>query len=115
MPKYRFICLDCSNELLKITSVETNLVKCCVCGGDAKRQLPNISGQQVNEVVNSYTNTTVNQNQSEILSKRREDHYWEVEVPRLIEKYSLETCLENGWLVYNDKGELSTNKSPSKR
>jgi hypothetical protein len=115
MPKYRFLCSECSNELMKITSIETEVVKCCVCNGDARRQLPNIGGQQVNETVNSYTNTTVNQNQTEILAKRRDDHYWEVEVPRLVEKYSIETCLENQWLVYNDKGELTINKPPSKR
>jgi hypothetical protein len=45
----------------------------------------------------------------------KEDYFWEVEVPRLVQTYSTETCIENGWLKYNDKGELVINKPPKKR
>ena len=115
MPKYRFLCSACGLEQTKLSSVDVLHIACSNCGKPSDRQLPVILGQQVNEVVNDYTGTNVNQNQKELLAKRRDDHYWEVEVPRLVERYSIETCIENGWLVYNDKGELTINKPPSKR
>ena len=115
MPKYKFICIECGLQQTKISSIDVLQINCADCGGQSDRQLPTILGQQVNEVVNDYTGTNVNQNQKELLAKRRDDYYWEVEVPRLVEKYSVETCLENNWLIYNDKGELVINKPPSKR
>jgi hypothetical protein len=79
------------------------------------RQLPNIGGQEVRETVDVLTNTKWKQDQQEILKKRREEHFWNVEVPRLVQTYSLETCLKEGWLVYNEKGELVVGKAPNKR
>jgi hypothetical protein len=79
------------------------------------RQLPNIGGQEVRETVNTLTNTKWKQDQQEILQKRKEDHFWQVEVPRLVQTYSLETCLKEGWLTYNEKGELVIGTAPSKR
>lgn len=38
----------------------------------------------------------------------------EYTVPRLIQTHSLETALEEGWLVYNDKGELEIGKPKKK-
>jgi copper chaperone CopZ len=98
--------------------VSTNVdkIKCDKCGNEMNRELPNItSTTEVREVVDPYTNTTWIKDQQDLLKKRKEDYYWEVEVPRFVEKYSIETCLEQGWLVYNDKGELVINKPPSKR
>ena len=78
--------------------------------------MPKLDGPvEVRETVDTYTGATWNQNHQELIKERREQHYWEVEVPRLVEKYSLETCLENGWLTYNEKGDLVINKPPSKR
>jgi len=80
------------------------------------RQLPKIGDLiEVRELVDPYLNKSLNKNHDDILKERKETYYWEIEVPRLIEKYSLETCLEEGWLIYNDKGELTINKKPSKR
>lgn len=79
------------------------------------RALPTLSGQEVTETVDLLTNRKWKQDQGEIIDNRKENYYWEIEVPRLVEKYSLETCLEQGWLVYNEKEELVINKPPSKR
>lgn len=114
MPKYIFKCEKCEQLLEKFVP---KLVKDipCSCGSNAYRQLPNIAQQQVNETVDTYTGVKRDQNHVENIKERRDEHYWTVEVPRLIQTMSTETCIEQQWLVYNDKGELVINKPPSKR
>lgn len=114
MPKYVFKCDKCDKTKHLYTSIATKNVG-CDCGGSMNRQIPVISGQQVYETVDSYVGTKWTDGQEADLKKRRDNHYWEVEVPKMIETYSLETCLENGWLVYNEKQELVINKPPSQR
>jgi hypothetical protein len=88
----------------------------CVCGEQMDRELPNTnSPTEVRELVDPFTNVTWGKDHEAVMKQRKEDYFWEVEVPRLVEKYSTETCLENGWLIYNDKGELIINKPPKKR
>lgn len=113
MPKYRFNC-ECGLEKALYVPLTTESVP-CDCGKPMVRALPNLAGQEVRETVDKLTNRKWKQDQTAIINQRREDHYWEVEVPRLVQQYSVETCLEQGWLVYNDKGELVINKPPSKR
>lgn len=79
------------------------------------RLLPTLSGQEVRETVDTLTNTKWKQGQKEILARRKEEHFWDVEVPRLVQTYSLQTCLEEKWLVYNERGELVIGKAPSKQ
>lgn len=116
MPKYVFVCTSCRAETSKYVPVSKETIECSICGSTMERQLPKIDTPvQVREIVDPYTNKRWTKDQEELLKERREQYYWEVEVPRLIEKYSLQTCLEEGWLTYNDKGELVINKPPSKR
>lgn len=116
MPKFRFICSICKEETSRYVTVNAETLPCDICkAGTLERQLPTLSGQEVRETIDPVTNTRWKQDQQEILKKRKDDHFWEVEVPRLVQKYSLQTCLEEGWLVYNDKGQLVINKPPSKR
>lgn len=115
MPKYNFTCKVCSTKTHKYVPVNIETAT-CTCGGEMDRDLPNTnSATEVREIVDPYTNTTWGKDHEAVMKQRREDHYWEVEVPRLVEKYSIETCLEQGWLIYNDKKELVINKPPSKR
>jgi len=115
MPKYYFFCEKCDIKVHRYVASSV-LSTVCTCGNKTTRLLPKIDGQtEVREIVDPYLNKTHQKDQKEILDERREQYYWEIEVPRLIEKYSLETCLEQKWLVYNDKGELVINKAPSKR
>jgi hypothetical protein len=79
------------------------------------RQLPGSGSQAVREVVDSYSNVRTAPDEKEQNKARKTEYFWEVEVPRLIQTYSLETCLQEGWLVYNDKKELVIGKPPSKR
>lgn len=116
MPKYNFTCAKCETTSHKYVSVTTETLPCSVCGGTMIRQFPNTNSQtEVREVVDPYTNITWGKDHEAVMKKRKEDHYWEVEVPRLVRTMSVETCLEQGWLIYNDKGELVINKPPSKR
>lgn len=116
MPKYNFTCTKCETKLHKYVSTNVETLPCSVCGEMMNRDLPNTnSATEVREIVDPYTNRKWGKDHEAVMKKRKEDHYWEVEVPRLVEKYSVETCLEQGWLVYNDKGELVINKPPSKR
>jgi predicted RNA-binding Zn-ribbon protein involved in translation (DUF1610 family) len=116
MPKYNFSCKSCSTKVHKYVPATIETTTCPQCGEVMNRDLPNTNSQtEVRELVDPYTNITWGKDHEAIMKKRREDHYWKVEVPRLVEKYSVQTCIEQGWLVYNDKGELVINKPPSER
>lgn len=115
MPKYKFKCSSCSSEVQKYASISTEEIPCSNCENQMKRQLPINGSQAVTEVIDNFTGVKRDQNHDIDIKARREQHYWEVEVPRFIETYSTQTCLEEGWLVYNEKGELVINKPPSKR
>jgi hypothetical protein len=114
MPKFRFLC-TCGNQAEKFASPKTEETDCASCGSKMKRQFPGSGSQQVREVVDSFTNTRQTPDAKTENLARKTEYFWEVEVPRLIQTYSLATCLDEGWLVYNDKGELVINKPPSKR
>lgn len=114
MPKFKFIC-PCGQEEVAFVSPKTNHILCDTCGSEMIRQLPNIGGQEVRETIDHLTNTRWKQDQKEILGQRKEEYFWKVEVPRLVQTYSLETCLQEGWLKYNEKGELVIGTAPSKR
>ena len=115
MPKYKFTCDQCNNSKTQFANLSTLKIRCDNCGNNMDRQLPVSGTQTVTETVDSFTGVKHIQDQKELLKERRDQYYWEVEVPRLIQTYSIETCLEQGWLTYNDKGELIINKPPSKR
>jgi hypothetical protein len=83
--------------------------------GPMQRQFPGSGSQVTKEVVDPFTNVRTASDEKQQNKDRKTEHFWENEVPRLIQTYSIETCLEEKWLIYNDKGELVINKSPSKR
>jgi len=115
MPKFRFLCSACNLEVERYSSPKTEQLECPTCKGKMNRKFPGSGSQAVREVVDSYTNVRTAPDEKQQNLARKTEYFWEVEVPRLIQTYSLETCLEEKWLVYNDKGELVVNKPPSKR
>jgi len=116
MPKYTFKCHNCGSEAVRYVPASIEQVECTKCPAPMFRELPVISGSpEVKETIDSYTGVQHNQDHDQMVKDRHEQYYWEVEVPRLVQKYSLEASLENKWLVYNEKGELVINKPPSKR
>jgi len=114
MPKFRFICGQCGQETTQYASPKLEQI-ICKCSGVAKRQFPGAGSQVVREVMDSFTNVRTASDEKEQNKARKTEYFWEVEVPRLIQTYSLQTCLEEGWLVYNDRQELVIGKPPSKR
>ena len=115
MPKFKFFCAQCNDSFMKFVAKDKSSYPCPSCNTACDRQFPTTTSSEVTEVVDQYRNISWKDNQKELIKARREEHYWNVEVPRLVEKYSLQTCLEQGWLVYNDNKELVINKPPSKR
>lgn len=115
MPKYKFTCQACNTTAEKYTSSTTKEVECPSCKSKMSREFPSNGSQKVLEVVDKFINTKHTPDQEKELKDRKTEYFWEVEVPRLVQHYSTQTCLEEGWLVYNDKGELVINKPPSKR
>lgn len=116
MPKFYFYCKSCDMKIHKYVSTSIIETECPTCKGRMERQLPNTNlSTEVREIVDPYTNKTWGKDHQAVMKQRKDDHFWEVEVPRLVQTYSTQTCLEEGWLVYNDKGELVINKPPSKR
>jgi len=115
MPKYRFTCSSCNVEHEKFASPKQEELPCPTCGTSMRREFPMNGSQKVTEIVDSFTGITNEEDQKLKTKDRKTNHFWEVEVPRLVQHYSLQTCLEEGWLVYNDKGELVVGKAPKKR
>jgi putative FmdB family regulatory protein len=116
MPKYQFKCASCENKEAFYVSVDVAEKACPKCAGAMLRQMPMTSVPTVKELVDSYTNIHLPQDNDKVLEARRSEYFWKVEVPRLVNEYPLEECLKQGWLVYNEKNELVLQtKPPHKR
>lgn len=114
MAKYRYQCEKCNAVVECYASVDKENIKHGECGGNAKRLFPKIGSKQVTELVDPFLNIRHEEDNRKQLESRRIEHFWDVEVPRLIQTYSTQTCLEEGWLVYNEKGELVIGKPQKK-
>jgi hypothetical protein len=90
---------------------------CDFCKTPMKLQMPNILGQEVRETVDAMTGSKWIQDQQEIIKERKADYFWSIEVPRMVNSgtYSIETMFENGWVYYNEKGDLVTRTKPPQK
>ena len=68
MPKYTFTCNSCQSTKQSYTSVTTKQCP-CECGEQMSRQLPNIRGVQVNELIDKYANKSLVADHNEILKE----------------------------------------------
>lgn len=114
MAKYRFQCEKCSVVVERYASVSTEALPCKACGANTKRLFPNIGSKKVTETIDPFLGVRHEEDHRKQLEDRRIEHFWDVEVPRLVQTYSTQTCLEEGWLVYNEKGELVIGKPQKK-
>lgn len=114
MAKYRFQCEKCLVISERYTSSDKEVLPCKDCDGNARRLFPNIGSKKVTEKVDPFLNINQEEDHRKQTEDRRIEHFWEVEVPRLIQTYSTQTCLEEGWLVYNEKNELVIGKPKKK-
>ncbi len=116
MAKYRFQCEKCNCEVTCYCSPEIEVMKHGECGCWMTRLLPTIGSKKVTETVDPYLGIRHEEDQKKQLEDRRTEYFWEVEVPRFVASgtYSMETMLAEGWLVYNEKGELVIGKPKKK-
>ncbi len=113
MPKYTFKC-DNGHTVQKYTSSSVTDFPCKACDAIMVRQMPKIQSSDVSETVDKYTGTEWKADQREMVKQRRDEYYWSVEVPRLVNSgtYSIETMLENGWIYIDDKEQVQINTIP---
>lgn len=118
MPKFKFKCEKCNIITTKQVKVGVRYIDCS-CGEQAIWQMPTINGNtEVLETIDKDFGTEWRADHRDDIQMRKEKYFWEKEVPRLVDSgtYSLETMLENNWLIVNDKGEIEVqNKPPNKR
>lgn len=117
MPKYVFKCSNCKSLQTKYAASSVESLPCSSCKEAAVRQFPNIGSKKVTETVDPFLGIRHEEDHKKQMEDRRTEYFWEVEVPRLVESgtYSLETMLENGWVEYNEKGELVLGKPKKKK
>ena len=113
MPKYTFVCDKCGKSVQKYTS-SSQRFNVCECGNKVERQMPNLAGTKTTETVDKLLNKKHVIDQDASMKERKLTYYWEVEVPSMVNSgvYSIETMLEQGWVYYNEKGELITRTKP---
>lgn len=112
MAKYRFQCEKCSTTIERYASVNTEALPCKDCASPMRRLFPTIGSKKVTETVDPFLNVRQEEDHKKQIEDRRTEYFWDVEVPRLVQSgtYSTETCIQEGWLVYNEKGELVIGK-----
>jgi len=79
--------------------------------------MPTLRGLKNTETVDKFTNKKHIDDQQSIISERKADYYWEVEVPKLVNSgvYGLDTMLEQGWVYYDEKHKLVTRTKPPQK
>ena len=117
MPKYRFECEKCCVSVERYVPVSTETLPCKTCSSSMRRLLPNIGSKKVTETVDSFLNIRQEEDHKKKLEERRTRYFWDIEVPRMIESgtYSIATCLQEGWLVYDERGKLVLGKGPPQK
>jgi hypothetical protein len=117
MPKYTWKCSECGNTKSAYSSSIIKTIECEDCDGKMKRQLPSLRGVKTTETVDKFFNKRHVDDQKNILQERKLDYYWEVEVPKMVNSgtYELSTMLEQGWVYYDEKGNLVTRTKPPQK
>lgn len=117
MPKYRFYCSDCREDFTKIEGRHVEETECPYCSGGAQRQMPTLNSSEVTETVDKYVGKRLPTNNKDLIEQRRQEYYWKYEVPDLVRSgvYSLETQIENGWIIVKDDGTIEIQDKPPHR
>lgn len=117
MAKYRFRCEECLAVIERYASTSMEVLPCKDCGASATRLFPNIGSKKVTELVDTFLGIHQEDDQRKQLENRRSEHFWQTEVPRFVQSgiYSTETMLAEGWVVYNERGEMVVAKGPPQK
>lgn len=117
MPRYTFECKG-GHVFQAFALPQEDEFKCRFCSERAERRLPILSDKtDTKEKVDSFTGMQRAPDQREMVEDRNKEHYWSVEVPRLVSSgtYSLESMLEYGWVYYDDDGQIVIRDHPPNR
>ena len=117
MPRFKFKCSSCGTIEPKRVKVGTKEID-CKCGGKMVWQMPTLNGSVESlETVDKDAGTQWRSNHREDLETRKAEYFWKHEVPRLVDSgtYGLDTMLENGWIIVNEKGEIEVQDKPPHR
>ena len=120
MAKYTFKCDTCKQSTQVYTSPSVTDLPCRndQCDGRMGRQLPTLNGpSDTTEVVDKLTGKAVRPDLKEIVQSRRDEYFWTVEIPRMVNsgKYGLQTMLENGWIWVDDNDKIHIHDKPPHR
>jgi hypothetical protein len=80
-----------------------------------QRQVPKVSNSSVKEIIDTYTNVSVDPDNKNILEQRSSEHFWTVIVPRLCQEHPADHCLREGWMYIDEKGKLQIQTKPPHR
>jgi hypothetical protein len=113
MPQYRFFCKKCQKEEVRVVPLSWDFVPCS-CGGAMEKQLPILKKVVTKEKVDVSRNIDWIDDQEKILEDRSREHFWKVEVPRLVQsgEYSIKTMMENGWIYIDENGNQKMRTTP---
>lgn len=118
MPRFKFKCSKCNTIVAKRVKIHTKEIE-CECGEIMQWQMPILNGtSEVTETVDKNFGTKWRADHKDDLKMRKDLYFWQHEVPRLVNSgiYGLDTLIENGWIIINDKGEIEIQtKPPHKR
>ena len=117
MPRYKFKCTSCDKIEPRRVKVGTTNID-CECGNKMVWQMPTLNGaSEVLETVDKDSGTEWRADHKDDLEKRKAEYFWKHEVPRLVDSgvYGLDTLLENGWIIINEKGQIEVQTKPPHR
>lgn len=115
MPKYTFQCTKCGHKKAAYANADTRSVRCQSCNSLAVRLPPSTNKANVTELIDPYSGVHLSPEYRNEMDQRSLDHFWAVEVPRLVGEYPEAECIANGWLYRNEKGELCIQTKPPNR
>ena len=114
MPRFKFKCEKCNTITAQRVKVGTRHIDCS-CGENAVWQMPTLNGSsEVLETVDKDFGTEWRADHKDDIEMRKAKYFWQHEVPRLVDSgtYGLDTMIENGWIIINDKGEIVVQTTP---
>ena len=117
MAKYTFKCDKCEKSLQLYTPSTVEDLDCRFdeCEGTMIRQLPTLNGPpNTTEIIDKRTSKTARTDMKELVQSRRDEYFWTVEVPRLVNSgtYGLQTLIENEWIWIDDNDKIHIHTKP---
>jgi len=115
--KMTFKCPNCEAKKSVYSNTTETIV--CDCGSNMSRVYTIASDQSstAKERRCEIFNVNLLNDHEKVLKWRSDEHYWTVLVPEFVAsgKYPIREMLDNGWIYYDDKGNIVTQTKPPHR